>query len=111
MKAHKAAQRDINRARRQWLAQRPENEEHFEIYPENCVAFKVFWSLRDEWERAGAMGGRFTIPRTDMQSTIHMMGVVDVTDTFERVAIMVRAARPFLIERHNAAIEAQRAKK
>ncbi|MBI2397739.1 MAG: DUF1799 domain-containing protein [Xanthomonadales bacterium] len=108
MKAHGAPQRDINRNRRLWFAQQPEVDPRFEIYPENCVAFQVFWSLRNEWEQPSDHGGRYTIPRPDIESTMRMMGVADIADTFWRVCKLIDTARPIKLhqlieERRNAA--------
>lgn len=99
MREWRASKREIERQRRQWLAVQPESDTTFEIFPTNVTAFRVFIALRTKWELPGAFGGRCTVPSTEIESTMHMMGIADTTDTFNRVSILIDAARPILIEK------------
>lgn len=98
MRALGAPDHIIDKHRLAWEKQQPEYP-FVEVYPENIAAFAVFITMGNQWEYPSAMGGRLTLPLTEIRACIEGLGVPDPHDTFRRVTRMADGARPVLLDR------------
>lgn len=87
----------------EWAAKHPPPEP-IEVFPENVDAFRVFWLVRPQWEHPGANGGRCTVPFQDVDIAVRRLRVRAPDDCFERVSMMLLAARQVFIARHERAL-------
>ena len=88
----------IDRARRDWEAQLPE-QPLIEVFPENVDAFRVLIACEGQWEFPGAFGGRLALPLTEVRAAIEMLQVADPKDCFSRMLVLIKYAAAALRER------------
>lgn len=71
----------------------------YDVLPCNAQAWAVFRSLATQWETPGAMGGRCTVPLTDVDIAVRrMVPQREQADCWGRLQLMITVARNERIE-------------
>ena len=82
-----------------------------EVYPENIPAFLVLLSTATDWEYPGAMGGKLTLPKSEIIACMTMLEMAITKENSLRIMTIVRAAREVKIAQYNREIAAERDKR
>ena len=82
-----------------------------EVYPENIPAFLVLLSTAGDWEYPGAMGGRLTLPKSEIIACMTMLEMAITKENSLRIMTIVRAARDVKMAQWNRETAAARDKR